>query len=117
VAVDYTKELDDYFKINFPKTRGQLPSQIREELREQMSKVAKLARKVYDKKTDSSIPISAPIVSIGSASSNIQKSIPHNTSSSIIAPTYNVKQWAEKMRSVSRPAELPIVNNILLRLI
>ena len=117
VAVDYTKELDDYFKINFPKTRGQLPSQIREELREQMSKVAKLARKVYDKKTDSSIPISAPIVSIGSASSNIQKNISHNTSSSSMAPTYNVKQWAEKMRSVSRPAELPVVNNILLRLI
>lgn len=49
IALDFSRDLDEAFKLNVPKMRVILPSQIREEVEELIGPVVKLARNVYDK--------------------------------------------------------------------
>jgi hypothetical protein len=49
IALDFSRDLDEAFKLNVPKMRVILPPQIREEVDEIIGPVVKLARKVYDK--------------------------------------------------------------------
>ena len=49
IAFDFSRDLDEAFKLNVPKMRVILPPQIREEVDEIIGPVVKLARKVYDK--------------------------------------------------------------------
>lgn len=50
IAVSFTPELDEAFKINVAKMRVQMPSVIREEVRQTISTVTKIARDIYDRK-------------------------------------------------------------------
>ena len=51
VAVSFSPALDEAFKINVAKMRVQMPSIIRDEIRELTASVTKQAREVYDRKT------------------------------------------------------------------
>lgn len=51
VAVSFSPELDEAFKINVAKMRVQLPSSIRDAVREAIIPVTRIAREVYDRKS------------------------------------------------------------------
>lgn len=50
IAVSFAPKLDEAFKINVAKMRVQLPAQIRDDVREAIAPIVKLARQVYDRK-------------------------------------------------------------------
>jgi len=50
VAVSFSPELDEAFKINVAKMRVQLPASIRDVVRESVIPVIRLAREIYDRK-------------------------------------------------------------------
>ena len=50
VAISFSPLLDEAFKINVAKMRVQLPTQIRDAIRDAIVPVTKLAREVYDRK-------------------------------------------------------------------
>lgn len=60
IAVHFLPALDEAFKINVPKMRVQLPGQLREQIREAIVPVVKLARESYDRKEDRQPPGGGP---------------------------------------------------------
>jgi hypothetical protein len=55
IAVSFYPALDDAFKINVAKMRVQLPSVIRDSVREAIAPIVKLAREIYDRKAPRSL--------------------------------------------------------------
>ncbi len=68
VAVDFAPKLDDAFKINVAKMRVSFPAQARDEIKDVISEVAKLARRKYGRTEDAApttepeVVVPAPIV-------------------------------------------------------
>lgn len=55
IAVDFDSSLDDFFGINITKMRARIPAEIRESLKNNVARWAKVAREHYDNKNLSSI--------------------------------------------------------------
>jgi hypothetical protein len=56
IALNFSKNLDEAFKINVPKMRVQIPSQIRGQIVEEVQKVVKIAQEKY-RRPDSRPPV------------------------------------------------------------
>ena len=60
IAMSFSKNLDDAFKINVPKMRVQIPSQIKEQIEAEVQNVVKLAQAKYRRKKPATSPPPRP---------------------------------------------------------
>lgn len=123
IALNFSPNLDEAFKINVAKMRVQLPAQIRETMRDAVSPIAKLAREVYDRKLDKPAAVSAY-----SAGTNGPKPEAHAFQSPHISrnatlkeagentPTLTLLQWSQRLLAVATGEERPVIEKVLRRI-
>lgn len=128
VSVSFSPALDEAFKINVAKMRVQLPAKIREAVRDAIVPVTRLAREVYDRKTQPAVRSAAVFQTLGSKIDDSTPTSQHSDSKykaqekPAVAYTSNTKmlsenQWAERTLAVATKQELPVVKAVLARLI
>jgi len=136
IAIHFSPALDEAFKINVAKMRVQLPSAIREAVREAVAPVVKLAREVYDRKPPSATPASLPRASPPRAAAGTfpqPSSIPtgghgtepprngtvdgHGTTTLVAtASALTIDEWSAKLLEAASDTERPTVERVLQRL-
>lgn len=123
VAVSFSPALDEAFKINVAKMRVQLPPQIRDDVRDAVGPVSKLAREIYDKKPPQSKTAQPrtphapdpepspprPATALTSGTNN-----PNATDGSALVLT--VAEWSKRLLAVATNQERPVVEAVLERL-
>ena len=102
VAVRFSSNLDEAFKINVAKMRVQLPSAIRDDVRAALKSVVKVARQRYDNKTASAIAT----LGINERKSNKKYAEKKLT----------IDEWMRRTMLVTNPEERPTVAAVLQRL-
>lgn len=130
VAVRFSPELDEAFKINVAKMRVQLPSSIREDVRTAIAPVIKLAREVYDRKAPVARPsASAPTSPGPSPAPRAPATAPsggaggvtpngHGKTAAISAPSsLTLDEWSSRMLAASLDEERPTIERVLQRLL
>ncbi len=123
VAVSFLPILDDAFKINVAKMRVQLPSQIREPVRDKMAPVVKLARETYDRKqpqsvgTGSTLAQRKPLQSASEApGTTLNSSDMSAAKASRSSSALTLEEWSREMLATATISERPIVESVLQRL-
>lgn len=116
VALSFAPKLDDAFKINVAKMRVQMPAQIRDEVREAVGPVIKLAREIYDRKGRRST--NGGIASRGTK--NAGEGNPTQASgqkSERGGRALTLDEFAELLRANANEKERPIIDAVLHRLL
>ena len=123
VSVDFSPNLDEAFKVNVAKMRVQLPSGVREQVRQATSVVTKLAREVYDRKpapassSKNTVPTSTPSVQTKATANSAAAAKHPNRSSADDSDLRLTKQeWEARVLAVAAEHERPLVAAILKRL-
>lgn len=124
ISVDFSPNLDEAFKINVAKMRVQMPAGIREEVRQAISTVARLAREVYDKKpTESGSGRAKGASGNHSGSSSMPFNSPQYAGSQNRASggdsasvRLTIDEWSKRLLSVAAEHERPLIAAILKRL-
>jgi hypothetical protein len=138
IAVSFSPALDEAFKINVAKMRVQMPSTIRDAVRDAIGPVMKLARESYDRKparspgatpnpsanpagptnstsNSNSASTTAPTPSgngsFGTSSSASASEQPSNGSSRL-----TLEEWSERTLTVATKRERPVIEAVLERL-
>lgn len=112
IAVHFTPELDDAFKINVAKMRVQLPAQLRDLIEERVSAIAKLARDAYDRKGErnrghrpaEAQPTSQTAGGNATASSRSRERL------------LSLKEWGELLLHAAKGTEKKVVMMVLKRI-
>src|SRR5664280_2707854 len=118
VGVSFSPALDEAFKINVAKMRVQMPEQIRDDVRDAVAPVRKLAREAYDRKQpgpakpyfDSTILSRTPDASQNPTSSTLELSEKRQepyVATSLV--TLTIEEWAERMLAKANASERPII--------
>jgi len=132
VSIRFSPKLDAAFSINVAKMRAQIPSVIRESVREAIGPVLKIAREVYDRKA-AKLPIHAPpketpppavmapydpipdVATIGvpgdphSQGTVTGGSPPH-------IPMLSLEEWSQRLLTAATDQERPVIEAVLERL-
>jgi hypothetical protein len=123
IAVSFSPSLDAAFKINVAKMRVQLPSQVRDHIREAIGPVVKLAREAYDRRgpktfvTGSTLPKPAP--------ESLDNSVPlarplaankKSPLGAIQLELFTFEDWAQRVLAAARSDELPSIHSVLGRM-
>jgi len=131
ISVSFTPELDEAFKINVAKMRVQMPGIIREQIKQAIGPVLKIAQDSYRKRGASGPTPTTPPPSGQSTSQppppitqqpQFQLDHPQIPSSPIVdpeviqEPRLTLKQWSDLLLSASNAFERPIVRSVLKRL-
>lgn len=123
IAVSFSPELDEAFKINVAKMRVQLPTLIRDAVREAVVPVVRLAREVYDRKPakaptpPSRAPVTPPIDPAregsqpGTSATATNRPTPDDRT-----PLLTLNQWSERLLMAATEKERPVVEAVLKRL-
>src|SRR3984957_2061343 len=123
IAVSFSPELDEAFKINVAKMRVQLPTLIRDAVREAVVPVVRLAREVYDRKPakaptpPSRGPVTPPIDPAregpqpGTSATATNRPTPDDRT-----PLLTLDQWSERLLMAATEKERPVVEAVLKRL-
>lgn len=129
VVVSFSPLLDEAFKINVAKMRVQLPAKIREDVKEAIIPVTRLAREVYDRKTKHA-ERSTPVLTQTPGNEPIVYAPPHQNKSDskfkvqesfAVAIANNIEllsenQWSERTLALATKQERPVVKAVLARL-
>jgi hypothetical protein len=128
VGIFFSPKLDDAFKINVAKMRVQIPSSIRDAIRDAIGPVIKIAREIYDKKSSENIVAMKTItpenklnlthkvnetVSLVSNKSKTVGNFPEDQPNETF---HTLKEFADKLLNISTSIEKPIIRNVLIRL-
>lgn len=137
IAVSFSPALDEAFKINVAKMRVQMPSIIRDAVREAIGPAMKLARESYDRKPArspgaSSNPSANPNTSTTPTTNTIQNhattssngsfrvsprsSAPAESETSKRSSLLSLEQWSDLTLKTATKQERPIVEAVLKRL-
>ena len=132
VAVSLSPSLDEAFKINVAKMRVQLPTSIRDSVRDATGPVVKIAREIYDRKAAKAGNAAAPAGATAAASATTSSSHSHHsahtshssatassqppTSTAKSQSAYTQEEWGAKMLEAATREERPIVQGILDRI-
>jgi len=125
VGVSFSPVLDEAFKINVAKMRVQMPTQIRDSVKDAISPMRKLARETYDRKSahvprSASVPVPSPGVIAGpSTSSPAASSHPEEgpkTGGSTQSMVLTFEEWAKCLLAKCTRSERRIVEKLLSRL-
>lgn len=133
VAVSFSPSLDEAFKINVAKMRVQMPSSIRDSVRDATGPVVKIAREIYDRKTVKSGNASVSINTMETTSAmtpsihlrhSAHVSCSSNSASSqglsLAAKSQSVytrEEWAAKMLDAATQEERLIIQIVLDRIV
>lgn len=109
IAVHFLPAFDEAFKINVPKMRVQLPSQLREAVREAIVPVVKLAREIYDRKERT--PGSPPSGDPGRPPIDPDPG-PRKKNHGLLT----LDEWSRRAVAVADSDERPAVRNVVLKL-
>ena len=122
IAVSFTPALDEAFKINVAKMRVQLPVSIRDEVKQAVTTITKIARDVYDRKPPKS-PASTPAVPTAAQGGVATQG--HHPGSSGTSPKVNsehkdrflsMSEWSRRLLAVTHSEEKAVVEKVLARL-
>jgi len=123
VAVSFSPALDDAFKINVAKMRVQLPTQIRDAIREAIVPVVKLAREIYDRKPakSSGVTPQTQTTTVNSTSATSASAVSPSLNSSIASQDsgselLTLDDWSIRVLAVAKPREREVVETLLARL-
>lgn len=122
IAVSFTPELDEAFKINVAKMRVQLPASIRNDVKQVVTLVAKMARDVYDRKNPrnaNGVPASAQTPMSAAATCATQSgvsAISLKTNDEVTNPLLSIEEWSRQLLAVAHSDEKPVIEKVLLRL-
>jgi hypothetical protein len=132
IAIHFSPALDEAFKINVAKMRVQLPAAIRDDVREAIAPVMKLAREVYDRKPPGSppsptrsalgtIPTPSPLpVSLESYGAEAARDARFDGTAAVMTvasvPVLTVDEWSAKMLEAATADEHPTIDRVLKRL-
>jgi hypothetical protein len=123
VAISFSPLLDEAFKINVAKMRVQLPTQIRDAIRDAIVPVTKLAREVYDRKPAKSSGVASPAQStatnLGGTPSTSSTGVSPNIPSSSQHPNpelLTLEGWTDRVLTVAKPRERAVVETVVARL-
>jgi hypothetical protein len=125
VAVSFSPVLDEAFKINVAKMRVQMPSLIRDAVRDAIAPVVKLARENYDRKparpanptprpAENPAHYTSSSSGLGESSSNSHGHVSEDSpkASSLLT----LEEWAERLLEAATKQERPVVEAVLQRL-
>lgn len=123
IAISFSPALDEAFKINVAKMRVQLPSQLRDAVRDAIVPVVKLAREAYDRKA-ARLPV--PTLQPQSQAAMLNKAeAPKSTapspsasvsSSAASAELLTFDDWAERVLAAAKPGERDVIRAVVDRL-
>ena len=122
IAVSFTPALDEAFKINVAKMRIQLPVSIRDEVKQAVTTITKIARDVYDRKPPKSAA-STPAVPTAAQGGVAPQG--HHPGSSGTSPKVNsehkdrflsMSEWSRRLLAVTNSEEKAVVEKVLARL-
>lgn len=126
IALSFSPNLDEAFKINVAKMRVQLPQQLRDDILRATAPAVKIAREVYDRKGPGGRARNAPKTesptASGAGSGMAAKKGSQHSDETPAAPggstggLMTLDQFADRMRLVSTRRERPVVDSVLLRL-
>jgi Histidine kinase-, DNA gyrase B-, and HSP90-like ATPase len=123
IAVSFSPELDEAFKINVAKMRVQLPTAIRDAVREAVGPAVRLAREIYDRKpakahAPSSRPLN-PEIDQSHGAPHAQTSAGATTvpGSAASFQLLTLEQWSERLLSAAKKDERQVVETVLRRLL
>jgi hypothetical protein len=119
IAVSFSPLLDEAFKINVAKMRGQLPAQIRDAIRDAIVPVVKLAREIYDRKPAKPSGGASQAQANTANTNSTTSASSANTSSNSQQPTpelLTLDGWTDRVLAASRPRERVIVETVVARL-
>ncbi len=121
IALYFSPAFDEAFKINVAKMRVQLPSQIREDLREAIAPFLKLAREIYDRKQPTALPGKSIPQQNGSALPATPTPLTPETTreqprNELPLVRMTAHEWAARMLSLATKEERPFVAAVLSRL-
>lgn len=127
VVVSFSPVLDEAFKINVAKMRVQLPAKIRDDVKNAIVPVTKLAREVYDRKSGPSarsVQVSAQLPSRDSTSLTPNSKVNSSARQQEERATVNgsntellsENQWIERTLALATQQERPVVRAVLARL-
>jgi hypothetical protein len=121
IAVKFSPELDEAFKINVAKMRVQLPASIRDKVRDAIGPVVRLAREVYDRRQAKLTASSSQKVE--SAKDDLPRTPVESTSSAVkttsqVPPSQllTLEEWSGRLLKLATKKERPIVEMLLKRL-
>jgi hypothetical protein len=122
ISIGFSPSLDEAFKVNVAKMRVQMPVQIRDSVREATVPVIKMAREIYDRKSaepalassnqdkQSTHPLSRNNAS-GPVSEKDKSGTEHRSPQRL-----TLEEWSERILTVSKRYERPIIRAVLKRL-
>ena len=138
IALDFSRDLDEAFKLNVAKMRVILPSQIRSDVDDVIGPVVKMARQVYDKgerkkETEPPTATQPPAGTFTPASREAHAEGPMPNAGLPASPAAPVaaspagdpqvgeellsfEQWSDRVLAASAPAERPILSRIIDRI-
>lgn len=124
VAVNFPPSLDAAFKINVAKMRVQMPSQIREAVRQAIGPVMKLAREVYDRKAPRTAVTGPPLAAAGidpvlpvppRKGDPVDPGVPKSGTTAQLE-LFTFEDWAQRALAAATREEWPVVHAILDRM-
>lgn len=120
IAVSFSPQLDEAFKINVAKMRVQLPSSIRDAVRDATGPVVKLAREAYDRKAAKTFPLArgsqAQVSSTEAVPRRKESTDRLQTCSDLQHRLLSIEDWTDRMLTVTTKAERPVIEAVLQRL-
>jgi len=125
IAINFSPTLDDAFKVNVAKMRVQLPSQIRDAIRDAIAPVIKLAREVYDRKTgktSGTVPLTQNLPGkTTSTAGTISTSTSESSSNGPInefpkEELLTLDDWTSRVLAAAKPSEREVVEAVVARL-
>lgn len=112
VALSFSPNLDDAFKVNVAKMRAQIPASIRDELSSFVQKFAKTARQSYDRKEDRS---GVQITSDPPVPAGLKGKTRSNGGEPPKARLWSFAQWSNVVLGAATRRERPSVEQAIMR--
>jgi len=121
IALSFEPALDEAFKINVAKMRVQIPAIIREEVKEVIQLVTRLAREIYDGKPRKPTvgPVRSSTPSAGTGSSGFLRGLatsPGVASQQVSAEVLTFDEWTDRVLRTATPQERVVIDAVVSRL-
>ena len=116
VALSFSPNLDEAFKINVAKMRAQLPAQLREEIKESIARVATLARATYGQKGKKSPKDGRVKVDETPSRVSSVKEFPKPSERPIQLRLWSLDEIEERLRVIASHTERSVLAGVFRRL-
>lgn len=118
IAMCFSPDLDEAFRINVSKMRIQLPPQIRDQIDEAIRPVLKLANEVYRGRNRGSYATAGSATVLGSGSTNTGSAVTESREPtwSTMTERWTLEEIQQQAESLSSLIERPVIRRVFARL-